>query len=53
MPVLKKVPALFALAKFAYKMILRDLLISAIEDPDQEWDDVVLNMLDNLFDYSE
>jgi len=49
---LVKLPAIFSLVKIAYKMILRDLLVSAIEDPNQEWDDVVLDILDKIFDYS-
>jgi len=47
-----KIPAIFGLVKIAYKMILRDLLVAAIEDPDQEWDDIVLDILDKIFDYS-
>lgn len=43
--------AVFALTKMAYKMILRDLLVNAISDPDQEWDDFVLDILDKIFDY--
>jgi len=47
-----KIPAIFGLVKIAYKMILRDLLLSAIDDPDQEWDDVVLDICDKIFGYS-
>jgi len=47
-----KIPAIFGLVKIAYRMILRDLLLSAIEDPDQEWDDIVLEICDKIFDYS-
>jgi len=52
MPAPLQIPALFALVKIAYKMILRDLLLSAIDDPNQEWDNVVLDILDKIFDYS-
>ena len=47
-----KTPAIFGLVKIAYRMILRDLLLSAIEDPDTEWDDIVLDICDKIFDYS-
>lgn len=35
----------------AYVEILRDLLVKAIDDPDEEWDDMVLNILDRIFNY--
>jgi len=41
--------ALFSLVCITYKTILRDLLIKAINDPDEEWDELVLTMLDGLF----
>ena len=37
----------------AYRMILRDLLKKAIDDPNEEWDDMILKMLDSLFGYEE
>ncbi|MCK5505486.1 MAG: hypothetical protein KAJ10_10005 [Thermodesulfovibrionia bacterium] len=48
-----KIPAIFGLVQIAYRMILRDLLVSAIEDPDTEWDDIVLEICDKIFSYSE
>lgn len=48
-----KIAALMAIARMAYKLILRDLLKSAIDDPAQEWDDMVLKILDSVFGYSE
>ena len=45
------IAAIFSLMKMAYKMILRDLLVSAIDDPNQEWDNVVLDITDKIFDY--
>ena len=52
MPPTLTITAIFSLMKIAYKMILRDLLKSAIDDPSQEWDNLVLDMLDKIFDYS-
>jgi len=40
------------LAKFLYKHILRDILIKAIDDPEEEWDDAVLAVLDRVFGYT-
>ena len=48
-----KIPAIFGLVQIAYRMILRDLLVSAIEDPNTEWDDVVLDICDKIFSYSK
>lgn len=44
---------IFALAQMAYRMILRDLLIAAISDPETEWDDLVLDICDKIFSYTE
>lgn len=41
--------ALFKLATMAYKLILRDVLVKAIEDPDSDWDDTVLRIVDSIF----
>ena len=46
-----KISVLWSLAGMAYKMILRDLLKKAIEDPDEEWDDIVLAICDSIFNY--
>ena len=35
-----------------YNMILRPILIKAIADPDEEWDDLVLLICDRVFGYS-
>lgn len=42
---------LYGLVCKAYAEILRDLLIKAIDDPNETWDDIVIKMLDRLFDY--
>lgn len=41
------------LAKFLYKHILRDIIYGAVTDPDTEWDDVLVDVLDRVFDWSE
>ena len=38
-------------AKMLYKMVLRDLLIKAIDNPNEEWDDWVLSIADKVFGY--
>ena len=45
--------ALYAILCFAYKSVLRDLVLKAIDDPDSEVDDLILEILDRLFDYKE
>lgn len=39
------------LAKMAYGTILRPLVLKAIDDPDSEIDDIVMSILDRIFDY--
>ena len=43
---------LWKLAKLAYATVLRDLLVKAIDDPEKEWDDAVLRVLDSIFEYN-
>lgn len=45
--------ALWNLASLAYGTILRKILVKAINNPDEEWDDVVLGICDRIFDHSE
>jgi len=44
--------AIFNVLNMVYGQILRPLLKSAIDDPESEWDDFVLSMVDRLFDYT-
>jgi len=44
---------LYSMLCKAYTEILRDLLIKAINDPNEIWDDMVLDILDRLFDYKK
>ena len=43
--------ALYRLLCMAYAQILRELVQQAIEDPNSDWDDTVITILDKLFDY--
>jgi len=45
--------AIFKIMSMAYAVILRGLLIQAIDNPNEEWDDHVLLMCDTLFGYKE
>lgn len=40
------------LACLAYDLILRDLLIKSVEDPNAQWDDMVLSICDRIFGYT-
>jgi len=44
---------IWTIVKMAYKIILRPLLVKAIDDPDSEVDDFILRLLDNLFEYEK
>ena len=47
-----KIAAIYQLACMAYKLILRSMLVKAIENPDEEWDDFILSFCDKIFNYS-
>jgi len=47
------VTGLYALACLAYRVILRDLVRNTIDDPNSEWDEAVIKMLDAMFNYSK
>lgn len=44
---------IWQIAGMIYSKILRDLLVKAVSDPDEEWDDVVLKIVDDIFNYGE
>ncbi len=44
--------AIFALIKLAYATILRKLVLKAIDDDESEVDEIVMGILDRLFDYN-
>jgi len=41
------------LIKYAYRTIGRPKMVELIDNPDTDWDDKVIQMLDALFDYSK
>jgi hypothetical protein len=43
--------SLWTIIKLIYKVILRPLVLKAIDDPDSEIDDFVMRILDNIFEY--
>lgn len=43
--------AIWKLIKLSYSLILRPLVLKAIEDPDSEVDDFAMEILDRIFDY--
>ena len=44
---------IFGLVRTVYGKVLRPLLVKAIDDPNEEWDDVVLGIVDRVFQYPE
>lgn len=42
-----------ALLGFAYRLVLRNIIKAAIDDPDTQWDDAVLAALDKIFGYTD
>ena len=47
-----KISIILKVASMLYSSIFRDLLIKAIDDPDEEWDDAVLHICDSIFGYT-
>jgi hypothetical protein len=45
--------ALYRLTCFAYSTILRSVLQKAIDDPEEEWDELVIEICDRIFEYSD
>ena len=43
---------LYGMLCYAYAHGLRDLVKKAIDDPDSDWDELALSVLDRLFNYS-
>jgi len=42
---------LWTIIKMVYKIILKPLVLKAIDDPDSEIDDFVMEILDRIFEY--
>jgi hypothetical protein len=42
---------IYDLVCLAYSKILRDLVVKAIDDPDSEIDDLIVSLLDKLFNF--
>lgn len=48
-----QIPVFWSLSCIAYRMVLRPLLKAAIDDPNQEWDDIFLAVCDRIFNYTD
>lgn len=48
-----KMFGIMMLMKAAYKYVLRGMLIAAIDNPDETWDNTVLEIVDRLFGYKD
>lgn len=44
---------LYGIVCYAYGHGLRDLVKKSIDDPDTDWDDIALGILDKIFNFSE
>jgi len=43
---------IWTIIKMIYKIILRPLVLKAIDDPESEIDDFVMEVLDRIFEYT-
>jgi len=43
----------FALLRFVYPLFLRPLIVKAVDDPNETWDDTLLEIIDRLFNYKQ
>lgn len=44
---------LMTFAKAAYGQFLRELVKEKIDDPNSDWDEAVMEILDRVFDYGQ
>jgi hypothetical protein len=49
----KKLERAYAVSKVLYRMWIRSMLKEAIDDPQRDWDDVLMDVADRVFDYKE
>lgn len=47
-----KFAAIMQIMKMLYTSILRPLLVKAIDDPNEAWDDYILEIVDRVFGYT-
>ena len=48
-----KMNLVWPIARQLYGIVFRPMLENAISDPDTDWDDWVLRICDNIFEYQE
>ena len=46
-----KFNVMWTMAKYLYANVLRSILLKAIDDPGEEWDDVIMAVCDRVFEY--
>ncbi|MHA1867353.1 MAG: hypothetical protein ACTSXD_04750 [Candidatus Heimdallarchaeaceae archaeon] len=46
-----KEAVIIMMLKMLYSSFLRDILVKAVENPDETWDDHLLRICDKLFDF--
>ena len=47
-----KFETVYNILSLAYAKLLRTLIVKAVQDPEEQWDDFVLQLLDKFFNYS-
>jgi hypothetical protein len=48
-----QIAVIYKILCMIYSQLLRPLVVKAVEDPDEQWDDMLMGILDKLFDYKE
>lgn len=48
-----RIDVIMILMKQAYKMILRGLLLDFVEKTENDWDNRLVDIIDDIFDYEE
>lgn len=44
---------IYTVLKILYREVLRNLIKQYVDDPSTDWDDLLLKILDSVFDYQE
>ena len=47
-----KLVGILAVLRVAYSFLIRPLIKQAVDDPDETWDDALMEILDRLFAYT-
>jgi hypothetical protein len=48
-----QIAVIYKILCMIYAQLLRPLIKKAVDDPNEQWDDMLMEIIDKLFDYKE